>query len=325
MDHQTTAFITGITGQDGSYLAELLLDKSYRVVGLVSGQNNPLGLTNIAHLADQLILEEGDLLDQHSLRSILLKYRPAEIYNLAGVSFVPTAWERPTLALDINTLGVVRLLEIMRSDLPTARLFQASSAKIFGVPATVPQTETTPIAPIVPYGISKAATQLMIQALREHDQLYAACGILYNHESERRGVDFVTRKVTLGAARIKRGELGHLELGDLDSQIDWGYAPDFVEAMWLMLQQNQPDDYILATGQLHTIRELCEIAFDELGLAYADHVRTDPQLIRANETRQLVGDSRKARTQLGWQPKVDFTTMVRQMVRHDYQEFTQRN
>ena len=316
-----TAFITGITGQDGSYLAEFLLEKNYSVVGLVSQKFN-IGNQNIDHFKDKLILEVGDLLNKISLEKIIRQYQPAEIYNLAGITFVPIAWDKPTLALDVNLLGTARLLEAIRNFSPQTKFYQATSAKIFGLPKESPQTETTPLNPIDPYSISKAASHYLVKAFRTHFRLFAVSGILYNHESERRGEEFVTRKITQTAAKIKLGLTDELILGSLEAKQDWGYAPDYVEAMWLMLQQAKPDDYIIASGRLHSVRDVCEIAFSYLNLDYKKFAVTDKKFVRKTEAAgwpDPVGNPAKASQVLGWQPKVDFKTMIIKMVENDLQ------
>ncbi len=315
---QRTALITGITGQDGSYLAEFLLKKNYRVVGLVSNKYN-IGWQNIEHIKDKLILEVGDLLNKESLQKIFATTHPQEVYNLGGLTFVPQSWEQPTLTLDINTLGVARILEIISSHYRQTKFFQASSARIFGNPA-IPQTEATPLKPIDPYSISKAAAHHLVQAMRHEFNLFAACGIMYNHESERRGPEFVTRKITQAAAKIKLGLEKNLALGNLDSQQDWGYAPDYIEAMWLMLQQEKPDDFIIATGKLHSVREVCDIAFSHLDLKYQEFVTIDQRFYRKIEAKVLTGNPAKAKRILGWQPRTSFKNMIIKMVEHDLAE-----
>jgi len=310
------AFITGITGQDGSYLAEFLLAKDYQVVGLISNQHN-IGFTNIKSFKHQLILEAGDLLDNNSLEKIIKKFKPVEIYNLASLTFIPASWDKPTLTLDINTLGTSRLLEAIRDFSPRTKFYQATSAKIFGLPKESPQTENTPLNPVDPYSISKAASHYLVRGFRNHFGTFAVSGILYNHESERRGEEFVTRKITQTVAKIKLGLTGKLTLGSLDSQQDWGYAPDYVEAMWLMLQQAKPDDYIIASGQLHSVKDVCEIAFSHLNLDYQKFVVTDKKFVRKTEALSPVGNPAKASQVLGWQPKIDFKTMIIKMVEND--------
>jgi len=311
-----TAFITGITGQDGSYLAELLLKKDYQVIGLVSSKFN-IGDQNIKIIKDKVILEPGDLLDKKSLESIIKKYQPHELYNLAGFTFVPTAWEKPTLAININTLGTSRLLEAVRDFSPKTKFYQATSAKIFGLPKQSPQTEKTPLNPVDPYSISKTSAHQLVRSFRKHFNLFAVSGILYNHESERRGKEFVTRKITLTAAKIKLGLAKELSLGSLDSKQDWGYAPDYVKAMWLMLQQDKPDDYIIASGKLHTVKDVCQIAFDHLGLDYKQYVTLNKKFLRKTEAKAPVGDSTKAKQVLNWQPEVSFKDMIIKMTEND--------
>jgi len=311
-----TALITGITGQDGSYLAEFLLKKNYRVVGIISLKND-IGRINISAFEPQLELVNGDLLDYNSLKFVIEKFKPDEIYNLAGITFVPTSWNTTTLTLDVNTLGVSRILEIIRDFLPQTRFYQATSAKIFGQPQNSPQTETTPIIPVDPYGVSKACSHFLVQNYRRYFNLYAVSGILYNHESERRGEEFVTRKITAAAAKIKLGLMEELILGDLEARQDWGYAPDYVEAMWLMLQQDKPDDYVIASGTTHSVRDVCQIAFSYLGLDYRQYIKTDHKLIRRIEAKVLTGNPAKAKKILNWRPKVDFQQMIIKMTDYD--------
>ena len=311
-----TAFITGITGQDGSYLAEFMLKKNYKVVGLVSSRYS-IGSQNIDKIKDKLILEDGDLLDSDSLEKIILKHRPDEIYNLAGLTFVPASWDRPTLTLNINTLGVTRILEIIKSDLPKSKFFQATSSKIFESSIESPQTEKTPLSPKDPYSISKASAHLLIQSYREKYNLFATSGILYNHESERRGEEFVTRKITQTAVKIKLGKDTRLPLGNLQSHQDWGYAPDYVEAMWLMLQQDKPQDFILASGKTHTVKDICEIAFTHLNLNWKDHVTKDTQFYREQVNKVIPGSPAKAKRVLNWEPKTNFKDMIIKMVEND--------
>ena len=316
-----TAFITGITGQDGSFLSEFLLAKDYQVVGLVSGNFN-IGYQNIDRIKDKLILEEGDLLDQKSLEKILDTHPPDEIYNLAGMTFIPPSWEKPTLTLDVNTLGVTRLLELVVQKHQQARFYQASSSKIFGDPEVAPQNETTPIAPQDPYSVSKAAAHRLVGVIRKHFDIFAVSGIMFNHESERRGPEFVTRKITISAVKIKAGRQAKLELGDLDAVQDWGYAPDYVQAMWLMLTNDTPDDYVIATGVHHSVADICQIAFSHLGLDYQDYVTIDPSFIRKEKITSPKGDASKAKKILGWQPQVSFEQMIIKMVEHDQQLLT---
>lgn len=298
-----TALITGITGQDGSYLAELLLEKNYRVIGLVSQKYN-IGWQNVEQIKHKLIIEDGDLLDQKSLETVIIKHSPDEIYNLAGLTFVPASWDQSALTLDINLLGVARLLEIIKARSSKSRFYQASSAKIITDPKD-------------PYSISKSAAHLLVKAFREHFNLFACSGIMYNHESVRRGPEFVTRKITLGAAKIKLGLEKTLTLGNLDAQQDWGYAPDYVEAMWLILQQSTPDDFVIATGQLHSVSDICQMAFSHLRLNYQDFVTIDQALVRPAEAHPSAGDATQARQILGWRPKTSFEEMIIKMVDHD--------
>lgn len=313
---KSIALITGITGQDGSYLAELLLQKNYQVVGLVSSKFN-IGFDNIKTIKSQLTLEVGDLLNEKSLQKIIAKYQPRELYNLGGLTFIPASWQTPTLALDINTLGVSRLLTAIRDHSPQTRFYQATSAKIFGIPRESPQTELTPLRPVDPYGVAKACAHYLVQNFRRHFNLFAVSGILYNHESERRGLEFVTRKITAAAAKIKLGQAKELVLGDLSAEQDWGYAPDYVQAMWLMLQQEKPNDYIIASGQSHSVREACELAFSAVGLSYRDFVITDKKLMRRSESCRLIGNYNHAKQELGWQPQVSFKAMIHKMVQND--------
>jgi GDPmannose 4,6-dehydratase len=308
-----TALITGITGQDGSYLAEWLLRQGYRVVGMVRRSSTET-FERIQHLRDQMELAEGDLLDQLSLIDLLQRYRPDEIYNLAAQSFVPTSWQQPVLTGEFTGLGCTRVLEAMRLVVPEARFYQASSSEMFGKVREVPQTELTPFYPRSPYGVSKVYAHYITVNYRESYGLYAVSGILFNHESPRRGREFSTRKVCIAAARIKAGLQHELRLGNLDSERDWGYAPDYVWGMWLMLQQPQPDDYLLATGRTHSVRRLCEVAFAHAGLDWEKHVVVDPALIRPAEVDQLVGDAGKAKRVLGWEPRVSFEEMIGIMV-----------
>ena len=301
------ALITGITGQDGSYLSELLLAKDYQVIGLVSQKYN-IGWQNVEHIKHKLTLEDGDLLDVASLERVIKQYQPEEIYNLAGLTFIPASWDQPTLTLDINTLGVSRILEAVKQHSPLSRFYQASSAKMVNDPKD-------------PYSISKSAAHMLVKAFREHFDVFACSGIMFNHESERRGPEFVTRKITQGAVKIKLGLEKNLSLGNLEAKQDWGYAPDYVEAMWLMLQQHKPDDYTIASGQLHSVRDICDIAFSHLGLNYQDFVTIDQAFFRPAESNPPVGDATKAQQKLGWQPKTSFKDMIINMVSHDLKEF----
>ena len=310
------AIVTGITGQDGSYLAELLLSKGYRVVGVVRRASAP-NTERIQHLADRVELRPADLLDQLSLIRLIDDVRPHEVYNLAAMSFVPASWDQPLLTGEFNSLGVTRVLEAIRHVDPTIRLYQASSSEMFGKVREVPQTELTPFHPRSPYGVSKVFGHYITVNYRESYGLFACSGILFNHESPRRGLEFVTRKVTDGVARIKLGLSSSLGLGNLDACRDWGFAGDYVRAMWLMLQQEQPDDYVVASGVAHSVRDLVEIAFGHAGLDWQRYVRSDPRLLRPAEVDHLVGDASKARTVLGWQPTVDFHGLIELMVDAD--------
>jgi GDPmannose 4,6-dehydratase len=310
------ALITGITGQDGSYLAELLLEQGYEVFGLarrLSADN----YWRIEHLRDRLTLIPGDLLDQLSLIRVLERVRPQELYNLAAMSFVPASWDQPMLTGEFNSQGVTRVLEAVRVVDPGIRMYQASSSEMFGKVREVPQRETTPFYPRSPYGVSKVFAHYITVNYRESYDLFAVSGILFNHESPRRGLEFVTRKVTDGVARIKLGLAKDLRLGNLDAHRDWGFAGDYVRAMWLMLQQEQADDYVIATGEAHSVRELVEIAFDHVGLDWQKHVTLDAAFLRPAEVDHLVGDASKARSTLGWQPSVTFDGLVRMMVDAD--------
>jgi GDPmannose 4,6-dehydratase len=313
---QRTALITGITGQDGSYLAELLLAKGYRVVGMVRRASTE-NFERIAHVRDRLELRQADLLDQLSLIDLLRTVEPDEIYNLAAQSFVPTSWAQPVLTAEFDAVGVTRLLEAVRLVASGARFYQASSSEMFGQVRETPQRETTPFHPRSPYGVAKVYAHCITVNYRESYGLFACAGILFNHESERRGREFVTRKVSDGVARIKLGLAREVRLGNLDAHRDWGFAGDYVEAMWRMLQQPHPDDYVVATGESHTVRELVEIAFGSVGLDWREHVRTDPSLLRPAEVDHLVGDAAKARRVLEWAPRVTFGELVERMVRAD--------
>ncbi len=310
------ALITGITGQDGSYLAELLLEKGYEVFGLtrrLSADN----YWRINHLADRLTLIPGDLLDQLSLIRVIEKVKPTELYNLAAMSFVPASWDQPMLTGEFNSQGVTRVLEAVRVVDPSIRLYQASSSEMFGKVREVPQRETTPFYPRSPYGVSKVFAHYITVNYRESYNLFAVSGILFNHESPRRGLEFVTRKVTDGVAQIKRGKKKELRLGNLDAHRDWGFAGDYVRAMWLMLQQPEADDFVISTGEAHSVKELVEIAFGHVGLNWQDHVVLDPAFLRPAEVDHLIGDPSKARTSLGWKPSVDFKGLVTMMVDAD--------
>ena len=311
-----TALITGITGQDGSYLAEFLLEQGYEVVGLVR-RTSTVNFQRIQHIQKRLTLVSGDLLDQASLISVLQEYRPQEIYNLAAQSFVPTSWSQPVFTGEVTALGVTRLLEATRQVDPDARFYQASSSEMFGKVREVPQTEATPFYPRSPYGVAKVYGHWITINYRESYDLFACSGILFNHESPRRGLEFVTRKVAHGAALIKLGMARDLRLGNVEAKRDWGYAGDYVRAMWLMLQQETPDDYVVGTGQTHSVRELCQVAFGHLGLDYQEFVKPDPRFMRPAEVDLLVSDPSKAREELGWEPAVSFEDLVVMMVDAD--------
>jgi GDPmannose 4,6-dehydratase len=308
--------ITGITGQDGSYLAELLLDKGYEVYGLVR-RLSAVNYWRLDHVLDRITLLPGDLLDQLSLIRVLEQVRPQELYNLAAMSFVPASWEQPMLTGEFNAQGVTRVLEAVRVVDPTIRLYQASSSEMFGKVREAPQRETTPFYPRSPYGVSKVFAHYITVNYRESYNLFAVSGILFNHESPRRGLEFVTRKVSDGVARIKLGFAQELRLGNLNAHRDWGFAGDYVRAMWQMLQQPQADDYVIATGQSHSVRDLVEVAFGHVGLDWKQYVVEDPALFRPAEVDHLVGDASKARAALGWTPTVDFTALVTMMVDED--------
>ncbi|HEV8266099.1 MAG TPA: GDP-mannose 4,6-dehydratase [Gemmatimonadales bacterium] len=305
-----------MTGQDGSYLAELLLGKGYEVIGVVRRTSHD-SYERIGHLLDRLHVVPADLLDQHSLTSVIRDAKPDEVYNLAAQSFVPTSWTQPVLTGEFTALGVTRLLEAVRLAHPAARFYQASSSEMFGKAVETPQRETTPFYPRSPYGVAKVYGHWITVNYRESYGLYAVSGILFNHESPRRGLEFVTRKVTDGVARIKRGKATELRLGNLEAGRDWGFAGDYVEAMWRMLQQPRPADYVIGTGTTHTVRELCEVAFRHVGLDWKPYVKTDPRLVRPAEVDILLADASKARRDLGWAPTVTFEELVRMMVDAD--------
>jgi GDPmannose 4,6-dehydratase len=310
------ALVTGITGQDGSYLAEFLLKQGYEVTG-VTRRTSSHRHERIAHLEGQVQLASADLLDQSSLASVLAEARPHEVYNLAAQSFVPTSWSQPVLTAEFTAVGVTRLLEAIRSVDPKIRFYQASSSEMFGKAREVPQREETPFHPRSPYGVAKCYGHWITVNYRESYGLYACSGILFNHESPRRGLEFVTRKVSDGVARIALGLASELPLGNLDARRDWGFAGDYVDAMWRMLQQPEPDDYVVATGETHSVRELVEVAFAHAGLDWQRHVRTDPKMVRPAEVDLLLGDPTKAREQLGWKPRVSFRELVAMMVDAD--------
>jgi GDPmannose 4,6-dehydratase len=310
------ALITGITGQDGSYLAELLLEKGYEVHGMVR-RSSEEKFERIGHIRDKIHLHQGDLLDQYSLASLLVTIRPQEVYNLAAQSFVPTSWNQPVLTGEFTALGVTKMLEAIRHNLPDTRFYQASSSEMFGKVNEVPQTEATPFYPRSPYGVAKAYGHFITVNYRESFDLFAVSGILFNHESPRRGLEFVTRKVTYGAARIKLGLQHELALGNLDARRDWGFAGDYVDAMWRMLQADTPDNYVIATNETHTVRELCQIAFARVGLDFEEHVVVDPALVRPAEVDLLMGDPTYAKQRLGWEPRVRFRELIEMMVDAD--------
>jgi GDPmannose 4,6-dehydratase len=311
-----TALITGITGQDGSYLAEFLLDKGYRVVGMTRRTSTD-SMQRLEHLQDRLEFVQGDLLDQPSLISAIKAVQPDEVYNLAAMSFVPTSWNQPVLTGEFTGLGVTRMLEALRQVNPRIRFYQASSSEMFGKVLQVPQTEETPFHPRSPYGVAKAYGHFLTVNYRESFDMYAVSGILFNHESPRRGLEFVTRKVTDGASRIALGMATQLKMGNLEARRDWGFAGDYVRAMWCMLQQPAASDYVVATGVDHSVRDLCQIAFEHVGLDYRDHVVTDQSLYRPAEVDHLLGDASKARRELEWEPSVMFEELVRMMVDSD--------
>jgi GDPmannose 4,6-dehydratase len=310
------ALVTGITGQDGSYLAEFLLDHGYEVIGLVR-RTSSLNEERISHIADRLTLVPGDLLDEASLTRMLSEFRPGEVYNLAAQSFVQTSWTQPVLTGEITALGVTRMLDAIRQVDPTIKFYQASSSEMFGKVVETPQREETPFYPRSPYGVAKVYGHWITVNYRESYGLHASSGICFNHESPRRGIEFVTRKVTQAVARIKLGLQDTLALGNLDAERDWGYAADFVRAMWLMLQQEEPSDYVIATGETHSVRQLCEIAFSHVGLDWQKHVEVDERFLRPAEVDLLTGNADKARTRLGWKPQTSFPELVAMMVDSD--------
>jgi GDPmannose 4,6-dehydratase len=310
------ALITGITGQDGSYLAELLLEKDYEVFGMTRRASTE-NLERIDHLVDKVTLLQGDLLDPHSLAAALHESAPGEVYNLAAQSFVPTSWNQPVLTAEFTAVGVTRMLEAIRTIDPGIRFYQASSSEMFGKVREVPQSELTPFHPRSPYGVAKVYGHHICVNYRESYGLFAVSGILFNHESPRRGLEFVTRKISDGVSRIKLGLKDELRLGNLDAERDWGFAGDYVEAMWLMLQQDEPEDYVVASGEAHSVHEFAELAFGHAGLDWEQYVKTDAAYVRPAEVDHLVGDATKARSKLGWEPKLDFVDLVRMMVDAD--------
>ncbi|MBO9531872.1 MAG: GDP-mannose 4,6-dehydratase [Solirubrobacteraceae bacterium] len=310
------ALITGITGQDGSYLAELLLEKGYEVHGMVRRASTEK-FERIEHLEGKITLHQADLLDHRSLVDALRASKPEEVYNLAAMSFVGTSWVQPVLTAEFTGVGVTRVLEAVREAAPDARFYQASSSEMFGKVREVPQTEQTPFHPRSPYGVAKVYGHFITLNYRESYDMHASSGILFNHESPRRGLEFVTRKITWHAANIKLGKMNELALGNLDSERDWGYAKDYVEGMWRMLQQDEPDDYVLATGKTQSVQKCVEVAFDEVGLDWQDYVRIDPKFVRPAEVDLLIGDYAKAKDKLGWEPTTSFEELIRLMVRAD--------
>ena len=318
------ALITGITGQDGSYLAEILLEKGYEVHGMVR-RSSEEKFERISHLRDRITLHQGDLLDQFSIAAILARVGPHEVYNLAAQSFVPTSWDQPVLTGEFTGLGVTKMLEAIRHTLPSTRFYQASSSEMFGKVREVPQNERTPFYPRSPYGVAKVYGHFIAVNYRESFGLFALSGILFNHESPRRGLEFVTRKVSNGVARIKLGLQEKLAMGNLEAKRDWGFAGDYVEAMWLMMQADTPEDYVIATHETHTVQELCEIAFARADLGWKKHVHVDSSLVRPAEVELLIGDPSKAKQQLGWEPKVRFKELIEMMVDADLRRLSRAN
>ncbi|OQA29259.1 MAG: GDP-mannose 4,6-dehydratase [Verrucomicrobia bacterium ADurb.Bin345] len=314
------ALITGVTGQDGSYLAELLLEKGYKVFGMVRRSSTET-YERISHIKDRIELVQADLLDQLSVIKMMEHAQPSEVYNLAAMSFVPTSWSQPVLTGQFTAIGVTRMLEAVRLVSPKARFYQASSSEMFGMVREVPQTEKTPFHPRSPYGVAKVYGHHITVNYRESYNLFALSGILFNHESPRRGKEFVTRKISDGVARIKLGLAKELRMGNIEARRDWGFAGDYVHAMWLMLQKDQPDDYVIATGKDHSVKEFLELAFSHVGLNWQDHVVTDPEFLRPAEVDHLLGDASKARRELGWTPAVDFAGLVRMMVDADLERY----
>src|SRR6476660_8714443 len=314
------ALITGITGQDGSYLAEFLLDKSYEVYGMTRRASTE-NVERIGHLTDRVTMLQGDLLDRSSLDAAIREAQPHEVYNLAAQSFVPTSWNQPVLTAEFTAVGVTRVLEAIRAVDPEIRFYQASSSEMFGKVRQVPQNELTPFHPRSPYGVAKVYGHHITVNYRESYDLFATSGILFNHESPRRGLEFVTRKITWHAAAIKAGKVNELALGNLDARRDWGYAKDYVDAMWRMLQHDKPDDFVIATGETNTVRRCVEVAFDEAGVDWEQYVRLDPQFLRPAEVDLLVGDPSKAKRELGWEPTTNFEQLIRLMVQADLKLF----
>jgi len=316
---QKRALITGITGQDGSYLAEFLLSKDYKVFGLVR-RTSTLNFKRIEHIQDKIELISGDLLDQNSLINAVKESNPDEVYNLASQSFVPTSWKQPVFTGEATALGVARVLEAIRAVNPKTRFYQASSSEMFGKVREVPQTEKTPFHPRSPYGVAKVYGHWITVNYRESYNMFCCSGICFNHESPRRGLEFVTRKVTNTVAKIKLGLANELRIGSLNAKRDWGFAGDYVKAMWLMLQQDEPDDYVIATGITHSVKDLVQIAFDYIGLNWKDYVVIDPKFVRPAEVELLVGDSSKARKKLGWEPTVNFEDLIKMMIDADLEK-----
>lgn len=321
MADKKVALITGITGQDGSYLAELLLEKGYEVHGMIRRTSTERN-DRIAHLRGKINLVQGDLLDEFSLMTILQKVKPQEVYNLAAQSFVPTSWEQPVLTSEFTAIGVTRLLEAIRFVDPSIRFYQASSSEMYGKVRETPQTELTPFYPRSPYGVAKVYGHYITVNYRESYDLFACSGILFNHESPRRGIEFVTRKITDGVAKIKLGIEKEIRLGNLDAKRDWGFAGDYVRAMWLMLQQDTPDDYVISTGKVYSVKELVQVAFDRVDLDWQQYVKTDERFMRPAEVDLLVGDYAKAKDKLGWEPEVSFEQMIQMMVDADLERLS---
>lgn len=319
-----TALVTGITGQDGSYLAELLLSKGYTVIGM-SRRSSTVNFTRIEHIQDEITLVQGDLHDQSSLVAILEDYKPDEVYNLAAQSFVPASWQQSVLTAEVTAIGVLRILEAIRQVNPKIRFYQASSSEMFGKVQEVPQKEDTRFYPRSPYGVAKVYGHWITINYRESYDIFATSGILFNHESPRRGLEFVTRKITNGVARIKLGMQDELRLGNLDARRDWGFAGDYVEAMWLMLQQEKPDNYVIGTGETYAVREFCEHAFGYVDLDYKDYVVKDPRFYRPAEVDLLISDPSKAREELGWERKVSFKDLIEMMVQSDLEYLSTKN
>ena len=318
-----TALVTGITGQDGSYLAELLLEKGYEVVGMVR-QSSTVTFERIEHIQDDIHIIQGDLHDQSSMVAVLEEYKPTEVFNLAAQSFVPTSWSQPLLTAEVTGLGVARILEAIRLVNSKIRFYQASSSEMFGKVLEVPQKESTPFYPRSPYGVAKVYGHWITVNYRESFDMFATSGILFNHESPRRGLEFVTRKISSTVAKIKLGQAKELRLGNLDAQRDWGFAGDYVEAMWLMLQQDAPDNYVIGTGETHPVREFCDLAFSYAGLNYQDYVVQDPRFYRPAEVDLLISDPSHAQEKLGWKRKVNFKDLVEMMVESDLQRYSKK-